>query len=70
MNLTNEEVLQAVTDAFGALAIALSRQIDAKQLATDLRDLSDEAQASGHGASAGLIGEIARAVETRTAQPN
>lgn len=68
MNLTNEEVLQAVTDAFGALAIALSRQIDASRLSADLKKLSDEALDAGNGPSAGLIGEIARTVETRTAR--
>lgn len=70
MKLTNEDVLQAMTDALGALAIAVSRQVDAGQLAKDLRALADEANAIGHGPSAGLLDEMVRAVEKRAAHPN
>lgn len=65
MNLSNEEILQAFTDAIGGLAVALGRQIDPKKLAVDLRTLADEAERVGMGPSAGLIDEIARTVEVR-----
>lgn len=65
MKLTNEEILQAFTDAIGGLAVALGRQIDPKKLAEDLRTLADEAERVGMGPSAGLIDEVARAVELR-----
>ena len=41
LKLTNEEILQAFTDAIGGLAVALGRQIDPKKLAGDLRTLAD-----------------------------
>lgn len=65
MNLSNEEILQAFTDAIGGLAVALGRQIDPARLATDLRTLADEAERAGMGPSAGLLDEIARTVEVR-----
>jgi len=65
MNLSNEEILQAFTDAIGGLAVALGRQIDPARLATDLRTLADEAELAGMGPSAGLLDEIARTVEVR-----
>lgn len=65
MKLTNEEILQAFTDAIGGLAVALGRQIDPKKLAADLRTLADEAERVGTGPSAGLIDEVARTVELR-----
>ena len=65
MKLTNEEILQALTDAIGGLAVALGRQIDPKKLAADLRTLADEAERVGTGPSAGLLDEIARTVEVR-----
>ena len=65
MKLTNEEILQAFTDAIGGLAVALGRQIDPKKLAADLRTLADEAERVGTGPSAGLLDEIARTVEVR-----
>lgn len=65
MKLTNEEILQAFTDAIGGLAVALGRQIDPARLATDLRTLADEAERAGMGPSAGLLDEIARTVEVR-----
>lgn len=68
--LTDQDTLQAITDALGGIAIALSKQLDAKRLTTDLRALADEAMEAGNGPSAGLIGEIARAVEARTTQLN
>lgn len=65
LKLTNEEILQAFTDAIGGLAVALGRQIDPKKLAADLRTLADEAERVGTGPSAGLLDEIARTVEVR-----
>lgn len=65
LKLTNEEILQAFTDAIGGLAVALGRQIDPKKLAADLRTLADEAERVGTGPSAGLLDEIARTVELR-----
>lgn len=65
MKLTNEEVMQAFTDAIGGLAVALGRQVDPTKLATDLRSLADEAERAGMGPSAGLIDEVARTVEVR-----
>lgn len=65
MKLTNEEVMQAFTDAIGGLAVALGRQIDPQKLASDLRTLADEAEHAGMGPSAGLLDEIARTVEVR-----
>lgn len=65
MKLTNEEVLQAFTDAMGGLALALGKQIDPAKLATDLRTLADESERAGMGPSAGLLDEIARTVEVR-----
>ena len=65
LKLTNEEILQAFTDAIGGLAVALGRQIDPKKLAADLRTLADEAERAGMGPSAGLLDEIARTIEVR-----
>jgi hypothetical protein len=65
LKLTNEEILQAFTDAIGGLAVALGRQIDPAKLAADLRTLADEADRAGMGPSAGLIDEVARTVEVR-----
>lgn len=65
LKLTNEEVMQAFTDALGGLAVALGRQIDPKKLTEDLRTLADEAERAGMGPSAGLIDEVARTVELR-----
>ncbi len=65
LKLSNEEILQAFTDAIGGLAVALGRQIDPKKLAEDLRTLADEAERAGMGPSAGLIDEVARTVEVR-----
>ena len=65
LKLTNEEILQAFTDAIGGLAVALGRRIDPKKLAGDLRTLADEAERVGMGPSAGLIDEVARTVELR-----
>lgn len=65
MKLTNEEILQAFTDAIGGLAVALGKQIDPAKLAEDLRTLANEADRAGMGPSAGLLDEIARTVEVR-----
>lgn len=65
MKLTDQEAIQAITDALGGLAIALGKQVDATKLANDLRTLADEAERAGMGPSAGLIDEVARTVEVR-----
>lgn len=65
LKLTNEEVMQAFTDALGGLAMALGKQIDPAKLASDLRAFADEADRAGKGPSAGLIDEIARTIEVR-----
>lgn len=65
MKLTNEEVLQAFTDAIGGLAVALGKQVDPAKLAEDLRKLANDADRLGEGPSAGLLDEIARTVELR-----
>lgn len=70
MKLTNEAVLQAMTDALGGLAVAMAKQVNAEQLAGDLRTLADEAAAMGHGPSAGLLDEMVRAVEKRVSRKN
>lgn len=65
MKLTDQEAIQAITDALGGLAIALGKQLDATKLANDLRNMAQEAQMAGQSASAGLISEMARTVEVR-----
>lgn len=65
LELTNEEILQAFTDAIGGLAVALGKQVDAGRLAADLRKLADETKQLGHGPSAGLLDEVARTIEVR-----
>ena len=65
MKLTNEEILQAFTDAIGGLALALGKQVDPAKLAADLRTIADEADRAGMGPSAGLIDEVARTIEVR-----
>ncbi len=57
--------MQAVTDAFGALALALCKQLDGQRLAVDLKLLANEAQSIGNRASAELIEEIARVIVAR-----
>lgn len=66
LKLSNEEILQAFTDAIGGLAVALAKQVDPAKLVGDLRKLADEADTLGMGPSAGLLDEIARTVESRT----
>lgn len=65
LKLTNEEVMQAFTDALGGMAIALGKQLDPAKLASDLRAFADEADSAGKGPSAGLLDEIARTIEVR-----
>jgi len=65
MKLTNEEILQAFTDAIGGLAVALGKQVNPAKLAEDLRKLANDADRLGQGPSAGLIHEVARTVEVR-----
>ncbi|MBK5915133.1 hypothetical protein CCR84_12540 [Rhodocyclus purpureus] len=70
MKLTDQEAIQAITDALGGLAIALGEQVDPARLAADLRRLADEAEQRGQGPSAGLLDEIARTVEARLPDRN
>lgn len=65
MKLTNEEILQAFTDAIGGLAVALGKQVDPVKLVEDLRTLANDVDRLGQGPSAGLLDEIARTVELR-----
>ena len=65
LELTNEEILQAFTDAIGGLAVALGKQVDPAKLVEDLRKLANDADRLGQGPSAGLLDEIARTVELR-----
>lgn len=65
LELSNEETLQAFTDAIGGLAVALGKQVDPVKLVEDLRTLANDADRLGQGPSAGLLDEIARTVELR-----
>lgn len=62
---TDAQVLEAYTDALKALVTALGWQIDPVRLHADLQSMAGVARKDGHGASAGLIDELARTVETR-----
>lgn len=59
------EQLQAITDALAGITLALGEQIDTPRLVTRLRQLADEAEAAGNGASAGLLDVVAETVEKR-----
>lgn len=59
------QVLEAYTDALRALVTALGWQIDPVRLHADLQTMASVTRRNGHGASAGLIDELARTVETR-----
>lgn len=59
------QVLEAYTDALRALVTALGWQIDPVRLHADLQTMASVTRRDGHGASAGLIDELARTVETR-----
>jgi len=62
--LTDQDILQGITDALGSIAVAVARQIDADQFVTDLNAIALELdQSQGHGPSAGLLDEIARHVQ-------
>lgn len=65
MKLTDQELIQAFTDAISAVAVALSNQIDANRLTSDLTALAKETESRGHGPSAGLIQEIAATIASR-----
>ena len=62
---TDTQVLEAYTDALRALVTALGWQIDPVRLHADLQSIARVTRKDGHGASAGLIDELARTVETR-----
>jgi hypothetical protein len=62
---TDTQVLEAYTDALRALVTALGWQIDPVRLHADLQSIAGVTRKDGHGASAGLIDELARTVETR-----
>lgn len=62
---TDAQVLEAYTDALRALVTALGWQIDPVRLHSDLQSIAGIARKDGHGASAGLIDELARTVEAR-----
>lgn len=66
MKLTEQETLQAITDALGAFAIAMSRQMDSQRLMADLRNLAEEAASHDRMPSAGLLDEIVRTLEARS----
>lgn len=65
LKLTNEEVMQAFTDALCGMAVALGKQIDPAKLASDLKAFANEADSAGKGPSAGLIDEMVRTIEVR-----
>lgn len=58
-------ILEAYTDALRALVTALGWQIDPVRLHADLQKIAGVTRRNGAGASAGLIDELARTVETR-----
>lgn len=64
------QVLEAYTDALRALVTALGWQIDPVRLHADLQTMASVTRRNGHGASAGLIDELARTVETRLLTTN
>ncbi|MGH8762497.1 MAG: hypothetical protein ACREUR_04605 [Nitrosospira sp.] len=64
------QVLEAYTDALRALVTALGWQIDPVRLHADLQTMASVSRRNGHGASAGLIDELARTVETRLLTTN
>lgn len=64
IKLTREEEMQAYSDALAGLAIAISRQLDAASLSTELKRLADISEARGKGPSAGLMDELARTIDS------
>ncbi|MDN5753831.1 MAG: hypothetical protein L0H15_11235 [Nitrosospira sp.] len=64
------QVLEVYTDALRALVTALGWQIDPVRLHADLQKIAGVTRRSGHGASAGLIDELAHTVETRLLTTN
>lgn len=65
LTCTDTQVLEAYTDALRALVTALGWQIDPVRLHADLVSIAGVTRKDGQGASAGLIDELARTVETR-----
>lgn len=57
--LTDNEMLQAYTDALRAVATAVAWQVDPVRFYADLADKA------GHGPSAGLIDDLANTVAVR-----
>lgn len=68
--MTLDDMAQAMTDALSAIVIAVAKQVDAKKLAADLKQLADEADQHGEGKSAGLLDELVRALEQRVTKTN
>lgn len=62
--MEHKELLQAITDAFTGLTIAVARQVDGQQLATDLRELAAVTADKGKPVSAGLLLEMADMAES------
>lgn len=60
--LTRDQEMQGYLDALGAIVIAVSFQIDPVRLLADIRALANQAEKAGHGPSAGLLDELARAL--------
>jgi len=63
MTLSHEQEMQAITDALGAIVIAMSRQIDSSRLIADLALFAGQCEAKGIGPSAGLIDALVRGLE-------
>lgn len=61
----HDQIFEAYADALKALVTALGWQIDPVRLHADLKAIASVTRKEGHGASAGLIDELARTVEVR-----
>ncbi|SOD41703.1 hypothetical protein [Nitrosovibrio sp. Nv4] len=62
---TDTQIPDAYTDALKAIVTALGWQIDPVRLHADLQAIANVTRRGGHGASAGLIDELAHTVEAR-----
>lgn len=63
MEITNDDLQQAITDALAGLALALAPQLDRGRFATDLLTLARQLGDAEHRPGAGLLAEVARVVE-------
>ncbi len=63
MELTTDDLQQAITDALAGLALALAPQLDRGRFATDLLTLARQLGDAEHRPGAGLLAEVARVVE-------